>query len=378
MSRGLFPQSHAVRRDEIAHELDRLRRWYNVAFRADGQAKLRSKECRNSLKQHFGLVPFANDGKIVHISQIEALAQGVLHELIKAVKVNIRRFLTGQVSDGHTDFVQPSITRAIVNACALWQSKWQVWVVDDRAYQPKKPLIVGDLGIDSQDYLMIYSVEILADIAFHNGPVFCIRLSAGELYPFQQALCRCKRSLVLAATIAVLDEPFFHVWIDLPIDRPLHDAVSKSERHNETRFRVSHIELSVITDCIAPVKKLALDFQQIFFQSEAESNNFVAIPLAASGFAVCREEIIKRTDAIFQVMQLFQKSHSVLLRVAFPLCVGCRVVLRAAIAFRPSGRFAAMPATIVSGLFIYRVLPGRERAPPKQIEWPRCVIVRPF
>lgn len=211
----------------------------------------------------------------------------------------------------------------------------------------------GDLNIW---YLMIYSVEILADIAFHNGPVFCIRLSADKPNPIQQALCRCKRSLVLAATIAVPDEPFFHVWIDLPIDRPLHNAVSKSERHNETRFRVSHIELSVIADCIAPVKKLALDFQQIFFQSEAESNNFVAIPLAASGFAVCREEIIKRTDAIFQVMQLFQKSHSVLLRVAFPLCVGCRVVLRAAIAFRPSGRFAAMSVTIVSGLFVYHKL----------------------
>lgn len=201
---------------------------------------------------------------------------------------------------------------------------------------------------------MIDAVKILADVALENYPVPCVWLAADELNPAQQALRRRRRPFVRPASVAVLDEPFVAKRIDLPVDCPLHNPVPEAQRHDQPRFRVVNVKFPVISDLVSAFEQFLLDGKQVFFKVEAEYNDLVAIPFVLLGFAVCGEQILKRTDAVFQILQLSRvetasvraaRGVSARLRLSFSPSGNVRLSdkLRAILAVRPSGRFAAMP-----------------------------------
>ena len=133
---------------------------------------------------------------------------------------------------------------------------------------------------------MIHAIEILADVAFNDGPILRSGFAAYELYPIQQALCRRQRALALATPIGVLDEAFVHVWVDLAIDRPLDNSVAEAQRHDQPGLGIVDVELPVVAHCVRLIQQVLPDVVEIFLQVKAERNDLIPIPLIARCFFV--------------------------------------------------------------------------------------------
>ena len=182
MRRGLSPHADAVRRQQIAHELNRGRRLLDSAFRADVKQQLVPKEGFDGGEYSLCvLLALDEDAEIVHIAHIVVYFQRALDELIQLVQKQVGRFLARQVADGHTHIIEPPPSRAIVRLHPRRQAERHVRVIDDRPHKPAKPDIIRNLVVGVQHFSVFNPVKVFADVALDKLPFVRVRFPANEL-----------------------------------------------------------------------------------------------------------------------------------------------------------------------------------------------------
>ena len=73
-----------------------------------------------------------------------------------------------------------------------------------------------------------------------------------------QALRRWQRSFALPAPVAVRDIPLVQIWVDLPVNGPLHNAIPKAQRHDEPRLRVAYIKFPIWPHLVGHIVALSV------------------------------------------------------------------------------------------------------------------------
>ena len=108
----------------------------------------------------------------------------------------------------------------------------------------------------------------------------------------------------------MLDEALVYIRVDLPVDRPLHDAIPESKRHHQACFGIMDVKLSIAPYRICLIEKVLLDVEKILLQMKTECDDFIPVSLVARRFFVGAQQIVPGTDVVFQILQLLQMTAS--------------------------------------------------------------------
>ena len=218
----------------------------------------------------------AEDNVVVHVPDVEVLAELVLDELIELVEADVREHLAGQVPDRHTAIEKPLPGLHLVRAEAGRQAEGGVLAVDDRLHEPERALVVDLRPEDPHEDLVADAVEVLRDIQLQEVPR--ARPAVDHVDPLLQLVRSLHAAFSDAAAVAMLIKLPVDQRVQLPVDRPLYDAVLEAQRHDQTLLGLVDEELPVPADLIGPPDELVLDLDQVLLEVCREGRDLAAVP----------------------------------------------------------------------------------------------------
>lgn len=212
-----------------------------------------------------------HDDHIIHVADIFPCVQLVFGKLIGFVQIEIRKHLACQIANWHAD-ASFALTCLDVDT----EQPAALVVVNDAPQELQQFPVLENPVQDTKQDGMIDAVKVFADVELQH--VDLARRVADVLL---ELMNRSLRTAADPTGVARRDIPLIEQVADLPIYRPLHNAIAERQRHDEPFLRVRDVELAVSANMVRVPDELVLELDQTLFEIPRECQHLTALCLVA-------------------------------------------------------------------------------------------------